>query len=114
MSIKINYLKKTNQESSSNLVLFVDEKFNISNLKKYISDTEFSYISDLLKTSDLKKICLFLKLIQKKIVLISIKKDFKSFDIENLGAEFYGRINHGKNNEYFINSDSVVGKHENF
>ena len=55
MSIKINYLKKTNQESSSNLVLFVDEKFNISNLKKYISDTEFSYISDLLKTSDLKK-----------------------------------------------------------
>ena len=38
----------------------------------------------------------------------------KSFNIENLGAEFYGRINHGKNSEYFINSDTVVGKHENF
>ena len=55
MSIKINYLKKTNNKSSSNLVLFVDEKFNIGSLKKYISISEFSYINDLLKTSDFKK-----------------------------------------------------------
>ena len=55
MPIKINYTKKAGGKSSSNLVLFVDEKFNINNLKKYISATEFSYINDLLKTSDLKK-----------------------------------------------------------
>ena len=70
MSIKINYLKKTNQESSSNLVLFVDEKFNISNLKKYISDTEFSYISDLLKTSDLKKNMFVFEVNSKKKIVI--------------------------------------------
>ena len=55
MSIKINYLKKTVASSSTNLVLFSNEKFNISGLKKYLSNSEFSYINDLLKTSDLKK-----------------------------------------------------------
>jgi leucyl aminopeptidase len=115
MPIKINYTKKAGGKSSSNLVLFVDEKFNINNLKKYISATEFSYINDLLKTSDLKKkIFVFEVNSKKKIVIISIKKDLKNFDVENLGAEFYGRINYGKNSEYFINSDSLVRKHENF
>jgi leucyl aminopeptidase len=96
-------------------VLFVDEKFNITNLKKYLSNTEFSYMNDLLKTGDLKKnMFLFEINSKKKIMLISIKKDLKSYDVENLGAQFYGRINHGKNKEYLINSDTVIGKHENF
>ena len=46
-------------KSSINLVLFVDENFNINGLKKNISKEEFSYISDLLKNSDLKKDMLF-------------------------------------------------------
>jgi len=54
MAIKINYKNNDSNKVPSNLVLFVDEKFNISNLKKYISNSEFSYISDLLKNSDLK------------------------------------------------------------
>ena len=33
MSIKISYLNKSTKKSSGNLVLFVDEKFNISELK---------------------------------------------------------------------------------
>jgi leucyl aminopeptidase len=115
MSIKINYSNKLISKSSANLVLFADEKFNISNLKNYISKTEFFYINDLLKTSDLKKnMFIFEVNSKKKIFLISIKKDLKSFDIENLGAEFYGRINYGKNSEYFMDSDSIIGKHENF
>ena len=115
MSIKINYTKKTSNKSSSNLVLFVDDKFSVSHLKRYISNIEFSYINDLLKTSDLKKKIFVYELnSKKKIVLISIKKDLKSFDVENLGAEFFGRINYGKHSEYFIISDSVIGKHKNF
>jgi len=115
MSVKINYSKKIISKSSSNLVLFTDEKFNITSLQKYTSSIEFSYIKDLLKTSDLKKsIFVFEINSKKKIILISIKKDLKSFDIENLGAEFYRYINYGKNSEYFINSDSIIGKHENF
>ena len=115
MSIAINYKNKTPTKSSSNLVLFVDEKFSINNLKKYLSNIELSYINDLLKTSDLKKnMFLFEINSKKKVILISIKKDLKSFDVENLGAEFYGRINYGKNSEYFINSETVIGKHDNF
>ena len=55
MSIKINYLKKAIGQTNSNLVLFCNEKFNLSTLKKYLSNSEFSYINDLIKTSDLKK-----------------------------------------------------------
>ena len=59
MTIQINYKKRTSIKASSNLILFVDENFNIGGLKKYISTNEFSYISDLLKNSDLKKDFLF-------------------------------------------------------
>ena len=55
MSIEINYLNTTSKTSSNNVVLFTNEKFSIGSLKKFISDSEFSYINDLLKTSDLKK-----------------------------------------------------------
>ena len=114
MSIKINYSNKVSNKSSDKLVLFTDEKFNINNLKKYISNTELSYIKDLLKTSDLKKsIFVFEINSKKKIILISIKKELKSFEVENLGAEFYNYVNYGKNSEYFVNSDSIINNHEN-
>ena len=55
MPIKISYKNNNSAKSATNLVLFVDENFNIRGLKKYISNSEFSYIADLLKNSDLKK-----------------------------------------------------------
>ena len=41
MSIKINYKNNNLNKSLMNLVLFVDENFNIKGLKKYISNSEF-------------------------------------------------------------------------
>ena len=38
MTIKINYKTGNSKKVSSNLILFVDEKFNISRLKEYISN----------------------------------------------------------------------------
>ena len=116
MSIKINYQNNNPNKSSVNLVLFVDENFNIKGLKKLISITDFSYISDLLKTSDLKKNLLYFEINSKKTVfLVSIKKDLKTSDIENLGAKFYGLINYNKNkNDYSINSDTINSKIKNF
>ena len=67
MSIKINYLNKTSSSFSANLVLFSNEKFNLSGLKNYLSNSEFSYINDLLRTSDLKKNLLVFELSSKKI-----------------------------------------------
>ena len=115
MSVKIYYSNKSAKDLPANTVLFVDEKFNTKNIIKYLSNSEISYINDLLKTSDLKKNFLIFEFnSKKKIILISIKKDLKSFDIENLGAELYGRINYGKNSEYYINSDSVLSKQKRF
>ena len=115
MSVKISYSKKTINKLSANIVLFVNEKFNTSNVKKYLSNNELSYINDLLKTSDLKKnIFVYEVNSKKKVILISIKNNIKTFDIENLGAEFYGRVNYGKNSEYYIYSDSIMSKDNNF
>jgi len=115
MSIQINYKYNSPKKHITNLVLFVDENFNTASLKKYVSSEEFSYISDLLKISDLKKNLLFFKVNSKKIIfLISVKKNLENSDIENLGAEFHGHINYDKKDEYFVNSDSITSKLENF
>ena len=66
MSIKISFKKSISQKISSNLVLFVDEKFNTKLIRKYISNSEFSYISDLLKTSDSNQKILIFDLNSKK------------------------------------------------
>ena len=113
MAVKISYSKNKVSKSSSNIVLFSNDKFNISELKKYLSSSEFSYINDLLKSNDLKKkILVFEVNSKKKVILISIKNNLKISDIESLGAEFYGRVNFGKSSEYFLNTDSVIDKNE--
>ena len=115
MTVQINYKSGNSKKISSNLVLFVDEKFNISGLKKYISNSELSYISDLLKNSDLKKSLLVFEINSKKtIFLVSIKKDINTSDIENLGAKFHGYIKYDKKNNYFVNSDTINSKIKNF
>ena len=115
MTIKINFKNSSPKNPTKNLILFVDDKFNTQPLKKFLSDTEFLYINDLLKTNDLKKNLFVFELTsKKKIVLVSIKKDIKIYDIENLGAELYGRINYGTNSEYFINCDSITSKYKDF
>ena len=55
MSIKINYKSSSQVKNSSNLILFSDENYNISSLKKHFSVKEYSFIEDLLKTRDIKK-----------------------------------------------------------
>jgi len=115
MSIEINYKNSDPKKMATNIVLFTDEKFNINGLKKYLSNLEFSYISDLLKNSDFKKDLLFFEINSKKIIfLVSIKKDLKTSDIESLGAKFHEYVNYDKKNDYLINLDSIDCKIENF
>ena len=115
MSVKINYLKKTNSKNLPNQIFFTDEKFNISGLKKFLNNKDFSYINDLLKTNDLKKNLLVFEISSKrKIILISIKNKANNSDFENLGAELYAKINYGKNCEYIIFSESSKVNPNNF
>jgi len=115
MTVQIYYNNKDFKKTNSNLVLFAGNKFNIEDLKKTISKEEFLYISDLLKTSDLKKDILSFKVNSKKtIFLVSAKDDFTVSKIENLGAKFFSFIDLDKNDEYVINSDSISYKTKNF
>ena len=66
MSVKITYSKQAISKFSINLVLFCNDKFNISGLKKYLTISEYSYISDLLKSNDLKKNLLVFEVNSKK------------------------------------------------
>ena len=70
MTVKINYLNKKFNKLNSNLVLFSNENFRINNLIKYLTKSEYTYINDLLKTSDLKKkfFCFLIKLKKKKLL----------------------------------------------
>ena len=55
MSIQIRFKNIKLTKNPTNLVLFIDEKFNLSQLSKCISKKEYLFISDLLKSKDLKK-----------------------------------------------------------
>ena len=75
MSVQINYKKKVSTKNKTNLVLFIDEKFNISSLKKHILGSDYNFISDLIKKRDeKKKILAFDISSKKKIILVSLKK----------------------------------------
>ena len=71
MSIKINFKNNISNKNSANLILFADEKFSTNPLKKYISSTEFSYISDILKSSDLSKNLFVFELSSKKKIVLA-------------------------------------------
>ena len=115
MTIQINYKNSSIKKVSSNLILFVDDRFNITGLKKHVSNSEFLYILDLLKNSDFKKDLLVFEINSKKtIFLVSIKKDIKASDVENLGAKFHGYINYDKKSDYFVNSDTINSNIKNF
>ena len=115
MPVKINYLNKKLSKSSTNFVIFSNDKLNINSSKKELSSSEFSYINELLKTIDVKKKLFVFEInSKKKIILISIKNDLKFSDIENLGAEFYENIKKFKNPEYLIVPNENLDKYKDF
>ena len=70
MTIKINYKNGISKNKPKNLVFFVDEKFSIFGIKKFISKFEYSYTEDLLKTKDLKKKIIISELDSKKKLIL--------------------------------------------
>ena len=73
MSVQINYKKALPKNNMSNIVFFVNEKFNISGLKNHIIIKEYSYIADLLKTKNTRnKIITFDINSKKKIILVAL------------------------------------------
>ena len=115
MTIQINYKKNNKKNTFTNLVLFVDEKFNILDLKPHISKTDYNFIFDILKVSDKKKNFLNFNIFSKKqIFLVSIPKNLTSTEAESLGAKFYEHIKDSKIKEFTFNTDATSNKLSNF
>ena len=114
MSVQISYKNRVSKKNIPNLVLFIDEKFNISNLKKHISNSDYNFISDLIKKRDEKKKILSFDISsKKKIILVSLKKNISNSDVENLGANFYDQFKSNKSNEFNLNSETLSTQQKN-
>ena len=114
MSVNIIYKNVSFKKNFGVEVLFVDEKFSILSLKKFISVSEFAYISDLLKTNNKKKNIISYDISSKrKIILVSLKKKLKTSDFETLGASFYNYFKNTKQSNFIINTDTIPNIYKN-
>ena len=106
MSVLVNYRNKLANNNPHNLVLFIDSNLGIKTIKNYISRSEFSLISELIKSKNIKKKIISFDInSRKKIILVSIKKNIKSSEIENLGAKLFDIAKDLKFKKFQINSD---------
>jgi leucyl aminopeptidase len=114
MSIKINYSNYTKDKTANAYTLFTKENFNTKYIVTFFSNSEITYIQNILKKRDLKKNILSFDLNSKtKIILIDIKNNLELSDIEYMGAEFFTFIKSNNIKELSINPLSIQSKPEN-
>ena len=112
MSLLLNYKNVVSNKNGANIIYLVDEKFNISNLKKFISNSHYSFLTDLLKTSDIKREILNFEINSKKtIILVSLKKVLSKSGAEKLGAKLYSYIKQKIKSEYLIDTNPMQLKY---
>ena len=115
MTVQINYKSSSLKKKTNNLVLFVDEDFNIFSLKKLILSSEYSFIYDLLKISDKKKKIITLEISSKKTIsLVSVKKNLTYSNAESLGAKLYDHFIKNNIKIATINTETSSTKIKNF
>ena len=91
MSVQIRY-KNTSSENSLNKVFFVDEKYRILALKKYLSLKEYNMISDLIKSKETNKKMLSFD-ISSKIKIILVGRTIFCFFNKNKKILFHISLN---------------------
>ncbi len=114
MSVQVVYKNKAKTSDLGEIVLFSDEKFQIKNGKNIFSKAQIAYIEKILKNKKkLKKSFISFNINEKiNLILISLKNDLKSFDVESLGASFYDYVKKNSYNNISIIADSVKSKPE--
>ena len=90
MTIQVVYKNKDKSGNQDVIAVFADEKFQIKNTSDFFSKNETSSLERILKNKKNTKEKIISFNINEKttVILISLKKDLKSFDVENLGAVF--------------------------
>ena len=115
MIININYKKTINNSSSPNYALFLNEYNDLKQIKNYFSSSEINSIKEIIKSFNLnKRINSFNLNPKKKVFLIKIKKNENTYEIENLGAEFYEFIKDLSLKNLSINALNLNSINESF
>ena len=90
MSVQVVYKNKAKSGNQGAIAVFANEKFQVKNIIGFFSKNETSSLERILKNKKNTKENIISFNINEKttVILISLKKDLKSFDVENLGAVF--------------------------
>ena len=112
MTVQVVLKNKAKSSNPGVFVLFTEDKFEIKNIGIFLSKNEKSFVAKILKNrNNTKENIISLNLNEKTtLVLISLKKDLKSSNVENLGAEFYNFIKKNSFKDISIVSESVKSK----
>ena len=112
MTVQVNYINKPKQRDAEVIALFADDKFEIKNLSAFFSKNESnSFIKILKNKKNTKENIISFNINDKStVILISIKKNLKGSDVENLGAKFYNFIKTNNIKNLSINSESIISK----
>ena len=112
MTVQVLYKNKSKSSNLGVIALFSEDKFQIKNANRFLSKNEASYVEKILKNKKkIKENIISLNVNEKTtLILISLKKDLKSSDVENLGAEFYNFIKKNLFDDVSIFTESVKSK----
>ncbi len=112
MTVQVIYKNKVKLTNLDVITLFVEDKFQIKNAKSFLSKNENSYVEKILKSKrNTKENIISFNISEKTtLILVSLKKDLKSFNVENLGAEFYNFIKKNSFKDVSVITESVKSK----
>ncbi len=112
MSVQVVNKNRAKTSDLSEIVLFSDEKFQIKNGKNTFSKSQMEYIDKTLKNKKkIKKNFISFNINEKtSLILVSLKNNLKSYDVESLGASFYDFLKRNSFNNISIITDSIKSK----
>ncbi len=112
MTVQVLYKNNVKSSNLGAIVLFAEDKFQLKNTQRFLSKTETLFVEKVLKNKrDIKENIISLNINEKNtLILISLKKELKSPDVESLGAEFYSFIKNNSFKNVSIMAESVKNK----
>ena len=112
MTVQVLYKNNVKSGNIGVVALFTEDKFQIKNTGGFLSKKETFYVEKILKNkkNTKEKIVSFNINEKTTVILISLKRDLKGFDVENLGAEFYNFLKKNSFKDVSIATESVKSK----
>ncbi len=112
MTVQVEYKNNVKSSNPATFALFTEDKFQFKNTGNFLSKNENSYVEKILKNKkNTEEKIISLNMNEKTtLILVSLKKDLKGSDVENLGAEFYSFLKKNLIKDVSIIAESVKTK----